>query len=171
MKLHEIMIGEVIQISPDDSIALAAKRMRENSVGCLVVTIDASVKGIITDRDLLSCIEQEHISHQCSVAIHMSRPVIVLRPEEDHIMAAQVMREKRIKRIPVVAKGKLEGIVSLSDLAAFAAAEGQRLGSALRYLASIVDVQREERKAPTMQVTADASVLDAANDSWRERAA
>ena len=155
MKLQECMINDVIQISPEESIAVAAKRMREHSVGCLVVTVAGAVKGIITDRDLLGCIEKDHISHQCGVATHMSRPVIVLKPEEDHMMAAKVMREKRIKRLPIASKGKLLGIISLSDLAAFAKTESERFGYSVGFLTSLVEVQGAQRKATRIQLPAE----------------
>lgn len=162
MKVQECMINDVIQISPEESIAVAARRMREHSVGCLVVTVAGAVKGIITDRDLLGCIEQDHISHQCGVATHMSRPVIVLNPEEDHMMAAKVMREKRIKRLPIAIKGKLLGIVSLSDLAAFAGAESERLHYSLGFLSSLIEVQGAQRKAASVKLPAEKGVPKAA---------
>jgi CBS domain-containing protein len=138
MKLQEIMVGDVVQISPADTIGEAAKLMREKSVGCLVATRDGIVKGIITDRDLLACLHQKHDPYQCQVALHMSRPVIVLRPEEDHITAVNVMQEKRIKRLPVASRGKLLGIVSLSDLAAIAASEVERIKSSGLFLSALI---------------------------------
>jgi CBS domain-containing protein len=120
MKLQEIMVGDVVQISPAGTVCEAAKLMREKSVGCLVATMDGVIKGIITDRDLLACLQQKHDPYQCKIALHMSRPVVVLRPDEDHLTAVNVMRQKRIKRLPVASRGKLLGIVSLSDLAAIA---------------------------------------------------
>ena len=81
MKLEEIMVKAVATIGPEDKIVSAAIRMREKNVGALVATIDEAVKGIITDRDLLGCIVEAHNPHECKVATHMSRPVIVLSPE------------------------------------------------------------------------------------------
>ena len=117
MKLQEIMIRNVIQISPDESVAEAAKRMRQESIGSLVATVDGVIKGIITDRDLLGCLTETHDPYQCPVSAHMKNPVIALGPEDDHITAVDVMRKKQIKRLPIVQKGKLLGMVSLSDLA------------------------------------------------------
>jgi CBS domain-containing protein len=141
MKLQEIMVSDVVQISPADTIGGAAKLMREKLVGCLVATVDGVVKGIITDRDLLACLHQKHDPYQCKTAVHMSRPVIVLRPEEDHMTAINVMREKRIKRLPVASRGKLLGIVSLSDLAAIAAPEVERLKSSGLFLSALIKTE------------------------------
>ena len=147
MKLQEIMAGDVVQISPDDTIGEAAKRMREKSVGCLVATIDGVIKGIITDRDLLACLHQKHDPYQCKIALHMSRPVVVLRPEEDHLTAVNIMRQKRIKRLPVASRGKLLGIVSLSDLAALAEPEVERIKSSGLFLAALIATEGAQGQA------------------------
>ncbi len=151
MKLQEIMRADVIQISPGESVSEAAKRMREKSVGCLVVTADGAIKGIITDRDLLACISESHDPHRCDVALHMSRPVIVLRPEEDHLSAVDVMRKKRIKRLPVTKDGKLLGIVSLSDLAALAERDLGELESSTLFVSNLIKTQGAQRRASKLE--------------------
>ena len=145
MKLQEVMRSDVIQISPGESIGEAAKRMHEKSVGCLVVTVDGAIKGIITDRDLLACINRSHDPYQCAVARHMSRPVIILSPEEDHLTAANVMWRKRIKRLPITKAGKLLGIISLSDLAALAAGDLEKLESSALFVSNLIKTQGAQR--------------------------
>ena len=127
MKLEDIMVAAVIQASPEETIGAAAKRMWEKSVGCLVVCLDGAVKGMITDRDLLACLDEGHDPYRCKIAAHMSHPVVVLEPGENHVTAADVMRRRQIKRLPIARKGKLAGIVSLSDLAAVAEEEVEKL--------------------------------------------
>ena len=127
MKLQEIMVSDVVQAAPDETIGVAGKRMRESAVGCLVVTVEGVVKGIVTDRDLLACLAQAHDPYRCKISAHMCRPVHVLGPDEDHVTAAQVMHDKRVKRLPVAQHGKLLGIVSLSDLAMIASVEAEQL--------------------------------------------
>ena len=144
MKLQEIMVKDVIQSSPDDTIGVAGKRMRDNAVGCLVVTLAGAVKGIITDRDLLVCLAEMHDPYCCKIAAHMHRPVHVLRPDEDHTTAAEVMQKRGIKRLPIVQSGKLLGIVSLSDLAAIAGGEAEELRAALRFFTAVVRTQSSQ---------------------------
>jgi signal-transduction protein with cAMP-binding, CBS, and nucleotidyltransferase domain len=141
MKLQEIMIRDVIQISPDESVGGAAKRMREKSVGSLVATIDGVIKGIITDRDLLACLAEAHDPYRCPVSTHMKNPVIALRPEDDHVTAVDVMRKKQIKRLPVVQRGKLLGMVSLSDLAAVAENQVEELWPSWNFITALVRTQ------------------------------
>ena len=116
MKLEEIMVKEVITASPEDNTASTAKRMREKGVGCLVVTIDRAIKGILTDRDLLGCLSEGHNPYECKVSTHMSRPVVIEGPKEELLSAAEVMAQRKINRLPVADDGKLMGIVSFSDI-------------------------------------------------------
>jgi len=137
MKVEEI-IRDVAKAPPKNSINEAAKLMREKAVGCLVITVEGGIKGIITDRDLLGCIAVGHNPRECKISAHMSRPVAVMKPEEDHLTAADVMRRRRIKRLPIAEHGKLLGIVSLSDLAKFAVSDLGQIESSLRLVSSFV---------------------------------
>lgn len=141
MNLEEIMVPNVVQIRPDETVGQAARLMIEQVVGCLIVTADGAVKGILTDRDLLECMQQSHDTRQCKVAVHMRRPVIVLKPEEDHIAAIDVMQRRRIKRVPIVREGKLAGMVSLSDLAALAEGEMHKVWASWTTVAGIMRAQ------------------------------
>lgn len=164
MKLQEIMRVDVIQISPGECIGEAVKLMRDKSVGCLVVTLDGAIKGIITDRDLLACIGQSHDPYQCAVAHHMSRPAIVLPPEEDHLTAANVMWKKRIKRVPITKDGKLLGIISLSDLAALAESDLERLESSTLFVANLIKTQGAQRSALKLGAVTESGLPKASHE-------
>lgn len=148
MKLEEIMVRDVVQAAPDETIGVAGKRMRESAVGCLVITVAGAVKGIITDRDLLACLARAHDPYRCKISAHMHRPVHVLRPDEDHVSAAAVMHERRVKRLPIAKNGKLLGIVSLSDLALIASVEAQQLRASLNFFTAVVRTQAAQKEAP-----------------------
>ena len=167
MKLQDLMIRSVSQIAPTESVGTAAEKMAETAVGCLVVTVNDAVKGIITDRDLLGCLALRHDPYRCQVSAHMRHPVVVLRPEEDAAAAAEVMRRKRIKRLPVAENGKLIGIVSLSDLAALASEEAKKLGSSLDLFADVIHAQSSQHDLPKDAASAKppAPAGAAANDT------
>lgn len=165
MRLEEVMVANVVQCSPDESVGVAAKRMRENSVGCLVATAEGAVKGIVTDRDLLACLEQAHDPYQCKVSLHMSRPVIVLRPEEDPATAADVMRKRKIKRLPVARSGKLLGIVSLSDLAAIAGVAAERVQPAWDLITGVIRTQAAQGRVITESNAATPANFSAASSA------
>jgi len=158
MKLQEIMVRDVVQAAPDETIGVAGKRMRESAVGCLVVTVEGVVKGIITDRDLLACLAQAHDPYRCKISAHMYRPVHVLGPDEDHVAAAQVMHAKRVKRLPVAQHGKLLGIVSLSDLAMIASVEAAQLRASLGFFTAVVRTQASQYEPPKGAISASRAV-------------
>jgi len=162
MKIANIMITDLIQIWPDDTVGEAAKRMREQSVGCLVATTEGAVKGIITDRDLLGCLHQRHDPYRCKITGHMSRPVVVLRPEEEPSTGIEVMRKRRIKRLPVIDSGRLLGIVSLSDLVAVACHD---IKSLWPLFALINDLLRTQSQHITARTTAPGSKTQTAEYS------
>jgi len=167
MKLRDIMVKDVIQAAPDETIGAAGKRMRDSAVGCLVVTVAGAVKGIITDRDLLACLAAAHDPYRCQIAAHMHRPVHVLRPDEDHTSAAEVMRERSIKRLPIAKNGQLLGIVSLSDLAAIAGGEVEQLRAALRFFTAVVRSQAsqsEPSRAAKLTAVAALAPVEVTND-------
>jgi CBS domain-containing protein len=92
--------------------------MREASIGCLVVTNEGKVEGIITDRDLtVRCLTEGHNPLLCPISHHMSRPVITAGPGMDVLYAAHLMSNKKIKRLPIVEGDQLIGLVSFSDIA------------------------------------------------------
>ena len=170
MKLQEIMVRDVVQADPDETIGVAGKRMRESAVGCLVITVAGAVKGLITDRDLLACLAQAHDPYRCKVATHMQRPVHVLRPDEDHVTAARVMHERRIKRLPIAANGKLLGIVSLSDLALIASVEALQLRASLNFFTAVVRTQAAQKELPSEISSthrASAPVAPKVNNDWQ----
>jgi len=167
VKLQEIMVKEVVQAAPDETIGAAGKRMRESAVGCIVITVAGAIKGIITDRDLLACLAAEHDPYRCRIATHMRRPVHVLRPDEDPISAASVMRDRRIKRLPIAQNGKLLGIVSLSDLAALAGGEAEQLRAALRFFTAVVRTQASQSE-PTREARLTGRALSPASEFANE---
>lgn len=169
MKLEQIMVRDVIQAGPDETIGVAGKRMRESAVGCLVVTVEGAVKGIITDRDLLACLAQAHDPYRCKISVHMHRPAHVLRPDEDHTTAAQVMHDRRVKRLPIAQNGKLLGIVSLSDLAMIASVEAAKLRASLSFFTAVVRTQASQYEPPRGAISASRAAPPATEPLGNDR--
>jgi CBS domain-containing protein len=154
MKIQDIMVKDVVQVLPNESIREAARRMFEKSVGCLVVTSEGKVKGIITGRDLLVCLAQAHDPYQCKVSTHMSHPVIVERSEENVTTAADVMRRSQIKRLPVLKDGSLVGVISRSDIAAVVHAEVEKFWPTWVLTTSFVRAEAFRCRGPRLDVQA-----------------
>lgn len=150
MKLEEIMVKEVITARPEDPTASAAKQMREKGVGCLVITIDRTIKGIVTDRDFLACLSEGHNTYECKVSAHMSSPVVVEEPKEELLNAAEVMAQRKIKRLPVADDGKLLGIVSFSDISRVMHEQAQSFWPAWMSMTGLIRAQALQCRSKTV---------------------
>ena len=146
MKLRDLMIKNVITVSPDGTITAAAQIMRVHRIGCLVVTANTRVRGILTDRDLLACLAAAHDPRQCTAAIHMTASVVVDRPDEELIRAAEKMAQMQIKRLPIVEDNRLAGLISFSDIADLVSEQWQEVWWTLAPLTRYIRAQSVHRR-------------------------
>ncbi len=100
-------------VDKDISLRDAAQIMSEHNIGSLLFIQKNKIKGILTERDLLKNFGQEE-----NISAIMSKDIIGVDAEEDAMQALELMKEHKVKRLPVLEEGKLIGIVSLTDLAA-----------------------------------------------------
>ena len=121
MKLREIMTKTVVRINPEESVAVAARTLARYNIGALPVCGgDGRICGVVTDRDLVTrCIAAGRQPSMTPVREVMTTNVISALPDMDAGLAAQMMGRQQIRRLPVVENGKLCGMVSLGDLAAY----------------------------------------------------
>ena len=119
MKVEDIMSRNVIRISPDSSVEVAARTFAHYNVGVLpVCTESGRLCGLVTDRDLVTrCVAASGDPGKTKVRSVMTSQIISVEPEMDTAVAACLMGAKQVRRLPVVEKGKLCGMVSLSDVA------------------------------------------------------
>lgn len=120
MKVKEVMRSPVVCVGPGQSVEAAAKVLERHNIGALpVCTTQGMLCGMITDRDLVvRCLAMGKLPSQTCVREIMSRQVISVDPNMDTAVAAHLMGRKRVQRLPVVEAGKVQGILSLDDLAA-----------------------------------------------------
>ena len=118
MRLEEIMTAPVLTITSELSVSDAAKRMRANDVGSLVVVRKGVVEGIITSWDVaVGCVGAGEDPSMSPILLHMSSPVHTALPDTDVVEAARVMSQRRISRLPVVDEnGKPVGIATFSNI-------------------------------------------------------
>lgn len=114
----DIMTAHVISLSADDTVRDAARHMREANVGAIVVQKQGDLFGIVTDRDIVvRCLASGGNCDTTPLGEVCSPAVATLRPDDEVDYAVRMMRDRAIRRIPVVKNGKAVGIVSLGDLA------------------------------------------------------
>lgn len=120
-RIRDVMTPEPLLVSETASIQEAGQLMRDHGVGALLVVDSAGhVAGMITDRDIVvrACAEGRGPERTPVTSTCSDETIAMLSPEDDVREAAVVMREKAIRRIPVIENGRPIGIVTLGDVAA-----------------------------------------------------
>ena len=119
MLISDMMSPNVVSITPDESIALAARLLYRHNVGALpVCSADGKLKGLVTDRDIvLRCVAAQQDPDITPVREIMSKGIVSLNPNDDARVASRIMAEEQVRRLPVLSDGKVVGMVSLGDLA------------------------------------------------------
>ena len=119
MKVGDIMTRSVEIVSPDATIQEAATVMAEQDIGSVLVGTEGAAEGILTDRDIiLRVVVDGRDPTQVRVRDVMSARLFTCRPDDAVDAALRQMRDRQVRRLPVVdGDGRLLGIVALSDLA------------------------------------------------------
>ncbi len=117
MFLKEIMQKKVVTLSPDASIREAAKKMKDYRIGYLVITNGETIRGCVTDRDLVIWLANGKNPDETKIDQIMQSNIVTATPDTDVFDASKIMARKKIRRLPIAENGKLLGLVSVSDIA------------------------------------------------------
>jgi CBS domain-containing protein len=115
-QLREVMSGPVITVDPDASAADAARLMRDQDTGDVVIASDDRIQGILTDRDLAVRLVAEALDPNVSVSEVCTNDPITLDVEDSIEQASQTMGEYSVRRLPVTEGSRVVGFISLGDL-------------------------------------------------------
>jgi CBS domain-containing protein len=120
MKLSEIMTRQVEVIQPDDSLRIAAKKMRDRDIGFLPVCDGETLLGVLSDRDITIRALADGMDVNVMLGRDlMTTPAIYCFEDQDVSEAARIMQENQIRRLVVLSRDdkRLVGVISLGDLA------------------------------------------------------
>jgi CBS domain-containing protein len=116
--LREIMTQRPVTVETGDTVTAAARSMRDGNIGVVVVLESGQVQGVLTDRDIVvRALAEGRDPARTSVGEVCSKELTTLAPTDTIEDAVKIMRDKAIRRLPVVEGGRPVGIVSLGDLA------------------------------------------------------
>ena len=116
--VRDLMTTDPITVPASASVADAAKRMRDSDVGPVIVLDGDTVCGIVTDRDItIRAVAEGKNPKTMKVGEICSKDLTTVEPSAKVDEAVRLMREKAVRRLPVVENGRPVGIVSLGDLA------------------------------------------------------
>jgi CBS domain-containing protein len=120
MQVRDIMTPDPVGVYYDQTIAEAARVMRDAGVGAVLVVNGESLSGVVTDRDLVIRGLAEGAGPDSPVGPLCSEKLVGVEASAALPAAGRLMREHAVRRLPVIDSGQIVGIVSLGDLAASA---------------------------------------------------
>ena len=109
--------SDVATISAQSTVSEAVKVLGERKIGALPVVDGEEITGIMSERDVIYCL-RDHGAEVLDWPISkvMSAPAVTVAPSTPVLSALALITQRRIRHLPVVADGRLVGIVSIGDL-------------------------------------------------------
>jgi CBS domain-containing protein len=117
-KMRDIMSPVPVSMAATEPVSAAARAMREHGIGTVLIVADGRLSGLVTDRDIAIRVLAENRDPATTCVGDICRTELaVLGPDDDVEQAARLVRERAVRRIPVVQDGTPVGVVSIGDLA------------------------------------------------------
>ncbi len=117
MLVRDVMNKNVMVVSPDAKVKEAVEILNKYRIGSLIVISQDKMLGILTERDILKLIEEGKNPETTLVSEIMTTEVHTIEPNDDVTNAAELMVEKKVKRLPVTTQeGALVGIITATDI-------------------------------------------------------
>lgn len=114
--VKNIMKHQVITVDSSVTVRDTAKIMEDTGVGCVIVVERNIAVGILTERDFVRKVIAHEKPLSTPVGEVMSSPLIVISQNESVWELAEIMKLRRIHKVPVVNEDRLIGIVTATDL-------------------------------------------------------
>jgi CBS domain-containing protein len=134
VSIESLLRRPVCSLPPDAPCREAALVMRDERVGCVVVSERDRPLGIVTDRDLVVRVMAAGLDpDKTPLREAMSGEPVFLASKRGLDQVIATMRQERVRRIPIVdADGRLEGVLALDDLLPLLAGQLGELAEAIR---------------------------------------
>jgi CBS domain-containing protein len=116
VQVQDVMTQATVTEQAEDSLRSAAERMWRQQTGSLLITENGRLTGIITERDVLRAVALGADPDRSSVDEVMTSQPFTVPPDMPLQEAAREMAVRWIRHLPVVAEGRLLGVVSMRDV-------------------------------------------------------
>jgi CBS domain-containing protein len=114
--IADAMTVRVVTVRPEERVQVAIARMLEENVGAVVVCEGNRLVGIFTERDVLRLAGEGTAFGELRIGDVMTTRVQTLTPDVDITDAARLMRDKKIRHVPVVEGENVLGMVGIRDV-------------------------------------------------------
>jgi CBS domain-containing protein len=117
-KVRDIMSAAPVCMAAAAPVSAAAKAMKERGIGTVLVVSGGRLEGLVTDRDItIRVLAENRDPATTRLGDICTSELAVLRPDDDIKHADRLVRERAVRRLPVIADGVPVGVVSIGDLA------------------------------------------------------
>jgi CBS domain-containing protein len=117
-KMRDIMSPVLVSMAATQPVSAAARAMKEHGIGTVLIMADGQLSGLVTDRDIaVRVLAEDRDPMTTRIGDICSTELAVLGPDDDVDQATRLVRDRAVRRIPVVEDGVPVGIVSIGDLA------------------------------------------------------
>jgi CBS domain-containing protein len=118
MKVRELMTGDPATVASGSTLGEVATLMKQEDCGSIPVVEDGRLIGIVTDRDIvIRAVAAGKDPKTVRVREVMSADPVTVGPDQDVKQAEKLMADRQIRRLPVVEKGALVGILVTAQIA------------------------------------------------------
>ena len=115
-----LMSSPITMVPPETTVREAARLMRDNDIGSVIVVDDSeALRGILTSTDFVAAVADERSMAETPVSEFMTEDVVTTTANEPIRDIADLMVEHGFHHVPVVEDGQVIGIVTTSDLTAY----------------------------------------------------
>jgi CBS domain-containing protein len=117
--VREVMTARVVTLPRETNLVEAARTMREQDIGDIVVSDGAGPAGLVTDRDIVvRAVAERRDPESTTIGEILTPNLVTVRPDDTVQSAALLMRDQAVRRVLVCEEDeRLVGIVSIGDLA------------------------------------------------------
>jgi CBS domain-containing protein len=117
--IADVMTSDVVGVPSSASVTEAAELMRDHDIGDVLVMDNGQISGVVTDRDVVvRVLAERRDADSTTVAEVSSDEVVSVRPDAAVSEAVQLMRDRAVRRLPVIDDdGHVQGMLSIGDLA------------------------------------------------------
>jgi CBS domain-containing protein len=117
-KVREVMTARPVGLPKTSALTDAARTMRDEDIGDVLVMDGDRVCGVVTDRDIvIRALAQDRAPGDTTLDDICSHELVCASPDQSVNDAARLMREHAVRRLPVVEDGRPIGVVTIGDLA------------------------------------------------------
>lgn len=149
---QELMHSPVVSIASGSSIYDAARSMADNGISSLMVTDNNNPVGIVTNSDILQRCVAARLSTESPIDNIMTTKMLSVTSDNSAYDTLMIMTRKHIHHLPVIDDGRLNGIITVTDLIRQEGRNSAYLTSAIRKADSIKALKEYSRTIPQLQL-------------------